>query len=107
MNLKSNDKDLNLSNIGLAHLEMENYNEALNYLNQALTQNPKNINAKVNMALTYKEMGSLEKALQILADVQSQNPKEIAALNNMANIYQIQGKNEQAAVMYLQALEID
>jgi Flp pilus assembly protein TadD len=35
------------------------------------------------------------------------DPKDHSAINNLANIHHEQGKYEQAAVMYLQALEIE
>ncbi|CDW76023.1 tpr domain containing protein [Stylonychia lemnae] len=105
--LKKSEQDQNLSNIGLAYYEMEDYNEALNHLNQAIDKNSRNFGAKINLALVYKHMGNLDKALQILADVQMASPTETAAMINMANIYQIQGRHEQAAILYLEALDID
>jgi len=36
LNCKKMDQDQNMSNIGLAYYEMEDYNEALNHLNQAI-----------------------------------------------------------------------
>ena len=68
---------------------MEDFNEALNHLNQAIQKNSRNSGAQINLALVYKQMGNLDKALQILAEVQMMNARETAAMINMANIYNI------------------
>eukprot|EP00347_Sterkiella_histriomuscorum_P008214 403345942 len=105
--LKYTAQDENLCNIGLAYHELEDYNEALVHLNQAIQKNPRNLYAKVNQALVYKDMGNYERAQAILQEVIDQDPNEAAAKVNMGNIYQIQSKYEQAAILYLEALEID
>jgi Flp pilus assembly protein TadD len=62
----------------------------------------------VNMAMVQKHMGQFDKATALLEEVINKiNPRDHAAINNMANILHEQGKHEQAAVMYLQALEIE
>jgi tetratricopeptide (TPR) repeat protein len=86
---------------------MENYQEALNYLNQAIASNPRNYHAKINLALVYKQLGSLDKSITILQEVIKDNPKDAAAYTNLGNVYQLQAKYEDAAILYLQALELD
>ena len=106
--LKQQDQDHNLCNIGLCLFELGEFNDSLNYLNQALQKNPKNFSAKIDMALAYKEMGDYDRAITILEDVIAHNPNsEPAARINLGNIYQLQSKYEQAAILYLEALEID
>lgn len=62
----------------------------------------------VNMAMVQKKMGQFEKATALLEEVINKiNPRDHAAINNLANIMQEQGKHEQAAVMYLQALDVE
>ncbi len=89
--MNKKDADYYLNNIGLAYYEMENYNEALNYLNQALKKNPHNYHAYVNLALVYKELGNLDKAIAILtSEVLAKQPHMVSAMVNLANIYQFQ-----------------
>ena len=42
-----------------------------------------------------------------MEDVLNQNPREAAAKNNLGNIYHLQQKYEIAAIMYLEALELE
>lgn len=99
--------DGNWTNIGLAYYELQDYNESLNALQQALHFNPNCAPALINLALVHKKLGQFEKAIAVLENVLKIDPRDAAAYINLANILHEQGRQEQAAVYYLQALEIE
>jgi Flp pilus assembly protein TadD len=55
-----------------------------------------------------KKLNKYDKAIELLESVtKSIDPKDASAYNNLANIYCEQSKFEVAALLYLQALEIE
>ena len=87
---------------------MQDYNEALTSLEQGIRLNPQCVSAMVNLAIVHKQLGDFDKAIPLLEKVIKKiDPRDSAAINNLANIFHEQDKFEQAAIMYLQALEID
>ena len=100
--------DANWTNIGLAYFELSDFNESMTALQQALQLNPRCIPAIINLALVHKQLGVFEKATALLEEVINRiDPKEHSAYNNLANIHHEQGKYEQAALLYLQSLELE
>jgi tetratricopeptide (TPR) repeat protein len=89
-------------NMGLAYLDLSEYNEAINSLTTALNLDPMCAYALINLSLVYKKQGNLDKALGYLQDIVSKvDPRDTAAINNIGNIYAEQGKHEMAAMQYL------
>ncbi len=62
-------QDKNYCNIGIAYLELQDYNEAIEALNKSIEINPKSTNSLINLALVYKHLGNLDKAIKILNGV--------------------------------------
>ncbi|GAG06211.1 unnamed protein product, partial [marine sediment metagenome] len=75
-------QDTLLSNQGLQEISKGNYPQAEEYLSQALTLNPKNPYALLNMGVVYHNTGQKEKARQMYKKVIAFNPKEEAGHSN-------------------------
>ena len=61
----------------------------------------------VNLGLIYKQQNQIEDALKMFKSANSHDPKNIAALVNLGNIeYEEYNHFEEAAILYLDALEI-
>lgn len=52
--------------MGLAYFEMQDYNEAMTALQQAINLDKQCSNAMINLALVHKKLGSFDKAAQLL-----------------------------------------
>jgi tetratricopeptide (TPR) repeat protein len=85
----------NYCNMGLAYYELQDFNEAMNALNQALQFNPRSSSAMLNLALVHKKLGALDKAASLLDDIiKKVDPRDASAYNNLGNILHEQGKHE-------------
>ena len=83
----------NNCNMGLAYIELSEYNEAINSLQTALNLDPRCSYALMNLALVHKKQGNLDKALGFLQEIVTKiDPKDSAAIVNIGNIYAEQGK---------------
>ncbi|MEJ2723037.1 MAG: tetratricopeptide repeat protein [Deltaproteobacteria bacterium] len=83
-------KDVVLSNRGFEEISRGNYGEAEIHLEEALSLNPDNPYALVNMGVVYHETGRLEKARKMYERVIALQPVEQA---NLSNIQSLEGKD--------------
>lgn len=75
-------EDMRLSNKGLGEIKNGNYQEAEKYLQKALTINPDNPYAILNMGVVYYNTGRKEQAREMFNKVISMGPKETAEKSN-------------------------
>jgi len=75
-------KDMRLSNMGLWEIKQENYQEAEKYLYKALSINPNNPYAVLNMGVVYYETGRKEQAREMFNKVLTLADKEKAEQSN-------------------------
>jgi Tfp pilus assembly protein PilF len=76
-------EDMKLSDQGFDALSEGNYQEAETYLEEALTVNPLNPYALLNMGVVYESTGRLEKARLMYLKVMAQNPEAMAVRSNL------------------------
>lgn len=75
-------EDMRLSNKGLGEIENGHYQEAEKYLQRALSINPNNPYAILNMGVVYYETGRKEQAREMFNKVLSIGEKEKAEQSN-------------------------
>jgi tetratricopeptide (TPR) repeat protein len=83
-------------NVGLVHLNRGNVDEAIPYLNRALTINPNYYLALNALGLAYFMKGNLQEALSYLQKCLAINPTFPEARNNLGMVYQEQGLLDKA-----------
>jgi tetratricopeptide (TPR) repeat protein len=94
-------EDMKLSDQGFDALSQGNYQEAEKYLQEALSLNPLNPYALLNMGVVYQNTGRLEKARLMYIKVMAQNPDAMAVRSNMngyvgKSLGEIAGENYEA-----------
>jgi nucleoid-associated protein YgaU len=75
-------QDMELSNEGFQAISEKNYGQAETSLEKALSINPNNPYALLNMGVVYQETGRLDKARQMYEKVIALQPKEVAEESN-------------------------
>ncbi len=75
-------QDLELSNEGFQAISGKNYGQAETSLEKALSLNPDNPYALLNMGVVYQETGRLDKARQMYEKVIALQPKDVAEESN-------------------------
>jgi hypothetical protein len=75
-------QDMELSNEGFQSISEKNYGQAETSLEKALSINPDNPYALLNMGVVYQETGRLSKARQMYEKVIALQPKEVAEQSN-------------------------
>ena len=75
-------QDMELSNQGFRAISDKNYGEAETSLEKALSINPDNPYALLNLGVVYQETGRLDKARQMYEKVIALQPKEVAEESN-------------------------
>lgn len=76
-------KDMSLSDQGFRAISAGNYAEAEKHLEQALSENPDNPYALLNMGVVYQNTGRPEKALEMYKRVIELNPSATATESNI------------------------
>jgi tetratricopeptide (TPR) repeat protein len=75
-------QDMELSNEGFRAISEKNYGQAETSLEKALSINPDNPYALLNMGVVYQETGRLDKARQMYEKLIALQPKEVAEQSN-------------------------
>jgi tetratricopeptide (TPR) repeat protein len=79
-------QDMELSNEGFRAISQKNYGQAETSLEKALSINPDNPYALLNMGVVYQETGRLDKARQMYEKVIALQPKEVAEESNTGSL---------------------
>ena len=79
-----------LNNIGLCFYELGNFEQALLYFNEALTNNPKATDVLVNRAKCFEAKGSVELAIQDYQTILENDPEHTLASFNLLQIHKKQ-----------------
>jgi hypothetical protein len=75
-------QDMELSNEGFQSISEKNYGQAETSLERALSINPENPYALLNMGVVYQETGRLDKARQMYEKLIALQPKDVAEQSN-------------------------
>jgi len=89
-----------LNNVGLAYMNLENYNEAILFLKEALGLNPGNVNIRYSLASVYRDNGWLSNALPEYKNVVNIQPNYPNVHNDLGDIYKQQGQAKEAIEEY-------
>ncbi|MBE7169076.1 MAG: CHAT domain-containing protein [Williamsia sp.] len=111
-----------LSNLGLLHYKMGQYNKALSPFREALAirkrvlgeEDLRYATSLNSLAVVYNEMGQFDQALPLSLEVSAvlkkllgeQHPRYASTLNNLAALYRKMGQYNKALVFYQDALSI-
>ena len=95
-----------LKGIGLCHVQMLNYNEALNYLIKAKEMKPEQWDAETILAVCYAGLGKREECKQIIKGLKKDNFDTVQAFN-LGHAWELLGEWDEAETYYKTVLEKD
>jgi len=93
-----------LRKIGLVHLELEQYDEAITVFNTLLDKDPSAHHVRLYLGIAYEEKGELEKAHAEFSKIPHEAVPYPEAIGHIAFILKEQGKTEQAIQILKQAV---
>lgn len=97
----------NFSRLGDLYRQQNRFEEAIQSYQQALKQEPNNLEVIGNLGITYKANHNLEEAISCYQKIIELNPRSLPAWGNLGNVYQEQRKFEEALHCYKKTLELD
>ncbi len=94
----SNDRQKNwgLNELGRTFMGEGKYEQAIPYLEQAITFNPKDVYPYYNMGISYKHLGQYDKAIACYEKAVALKPDYASVYNNMGDTYRILGQYDKA-----------
>jgi tetratricopeptide (TPR) repeat protein len=95
------------SNRGTAHLNMEEYDQAIQNYDKAIELNPNLAIAYNNRGNAYEDKGEYDRAIQDYDKAIELNPNLAIVYNCRGNVYVDKGKYDQAIQDYNKAIELD
>ncbi|MDE2421825.1 MAG: tetratricopeptide repeat protein [Gammaproteobacteria bacterium] len=96
-----------LSNIGFVLTEIHRYQEAAQYLEQAIKVAPQDPVAHLNLGYAYSKLGNTKQAKLHYLHSSQLNPKYAKAKFLLGDVLQEEGLTEEALVAYKQGFELD
>jgi len=93
--------------IGLVHLELEQYDEAITVFGSMLEADPSADNLRLYLGIAYEEKGELDKAYSELDKISSDSSQYFEAVSHMALILKEQGKTEAAITVLKEAINLN
>ncbi|MBM4103064.1 MAG: tetratricopeptide repeat protein [Planctomycetes bacterium] len=94
-----------VTGIGNLYLDQQDYASALDLFRQAITMQPKNVEAWFGRAVALHYLNRTDEEIQAYQQVLAIDPAQTGALQNMGNAYLKQKKAESAISCYLQAIQ--
>ena len=92
--------------LGLLCLQTKRFEEAVQYINAALAQQPDDPQAHSNLGLALKDLGRYEQSVTHFQQALVFSPGNPKTLNNLGNVYRELGRMDEAIASYQQALAI-
>ena len=90
-----------LTNLGYVCLKLELYDEAVDYLNQAVELASENMKVKTNLAIAFYKKGAFDKATTIFRDIIDKTPEIITPYIYLPLIHLKQGDSEASAQLFV------
>ena len=87
--------------IGLLHLELEQYDEAVSVFSSMLEKDPTADNIRIYLGTAYEEIGELDKALEEFSKVSRNAAQFYEAVSHRALILKEQGKVDAAIAVFM------
>lgn len=94
------------NDLGVLHLTMDNYEQAVNHLGIAVQLDPENADVLKNLAGAYQKVGRTEDAIQTFLDIVHQHPRDVEALYWLGTACAELGQTEQAAKLFARVLDL-
>lgn len=91
-------------NLGNAFYELEDYERAAEYYEEALSLEPELAPASFNLARAYIESGDYDEAIRILEELRAEDPDNVLVLESLAYARSERGEFETAASLYEEVL---
>ncbi|MCX8045196.1 MAG: tetratricopeptide repeat protein [Desulfobacterota bacterium] len=95
-----------LINLGVVHLQRNDPNTALRYLQQALAISPRSEPAYLSLGTALFALGRIDEAVQAQHEAIKLNPRSAEAYNNLGILHKEQGVTEQAAAFFEKAISL-
>ena len=83
------------------------YAQALDAYRQALSLQPRHVDALTGMGVAYASMGDHDTALRLLVAAVSLDPRSVTAQNNLGYLHWLRSERDQAMEAYRAALKLD
>jgi tetratricopeptide (TPR) repeat protein len=93
--------------IAVSYMQQEEYDRALERLDQALRADPEMGDAYNTKAVILSNKGNYEEAYALLEEAEAQLPTHPGIRLNMAIVRYLQGRRHEAAVIYQQVIDMD
>ncbi len=90
--------------IGLVHLELEQYDEAIAVFGDMLEKDPSADNIRLYRGIAYEEKEDLENAYSEFSKISHSSPQYVEAVSHIALILKEQGKTEDAIAFLKEAI---
>ena len=90
----------------LAYNNKGNFLKAIDIMNEALKQNPNNVDFLNNMGMSYKNIYKYKKAEEFYNKILFRQPNAIAAIYNLANLYNTMGEFEKSKKLFFDILKL-
>ena len=100
------DSAIDRFNLGLTLMRGENFEEALEVLNEARRLDPELLAATYVTGIVYKRLGRIEQAIECLKRVTERNPECMGAYYNLGVCYKQLKEREKAVAALLGAVEL-
>jgi tetratricopeptide (TPR) repeat protein len=96
-----------LNNIGVAYMNQQLFEKALQQFDAAGVQDPKLVVAKLNRGVALLNLQKLDEAKALLEDVVKEDPKDAHAWYNLGLLYKNTNDTDAAAAAFRHVIEID
>ena len=96
-----------LSQIGVCYTELDQFDEAFRYLDQAITEDPKNHQALVNKGIACRQKGDLEQAEELYNKALKLQPNYAELHASLGALYVFQKRFDDAVRSLERAVELD
>ena len=96
-----------LYKLGRYYQGQARYAQALDAYRQALTLEPRHVDALTGMGVAYASLGDHDTALRLLVAAASLDPRSVTAQNNLGYIHWLRNERDLAMQAYRAALKID
>ncbi len=107
MNFKNHDEERNILNFALKEIKKKNFNAAINYLEQILKKNPKNLLSNFYLGNLYMEKRNFEESIKYFTRSVKINKKFKEAFNNLGIVHMKMNKDIKAKEFFEKAILLD
>lgn len=91
--------------IGLVHLELEQFDDAITIFSEMLEKDPSSANIRLYLGIAYEEKGELDKAYSEFNKISRNSSPYLEAVSHIAQILKEQGKTDAAIAVLKEAID--